>query len=443
MNLLLATMVGLSSTLVVEPRPSFDITVSRKAKGDEHMPDFTAKAHLLEDLVSFLDFDMEETSPDDIAEALVNIPHNITTDIASGSKDTDNWVRKYMGPTECVDYAPTYLFTFDRADIIEEFGSEYFLLRPSEYSIDRFIPTAGATTTFSNQPSAGFSQSKRLRQWLHTPKTGSSLEPTAKNLGYPQNSHEPCPPGTDCEMIALFREPSQRLISWFYFSTPVFEHCEMPKLKKATYQQYKQSLQLCFDNFLKSNIYDGSDSTTMFWGCQAKMLVGYHCDEAYVPQQLRSNENLTEAALAKMKDEETFKFIGNTDFYDASITLAHQMLGGELDLRNGFRKVNTRTQNEPERLVSGNRELDSLQYDSDFLCENNKYCENLPDQAVYHEVKRSMLSNILKHHDNAVRFSGKSIYYFNQEELNENLNDKTCNSPSYAAKIRKLNKFIF
>ena len=148
-----------------------------------------------------------------------------------------------------------------------------------------------------------------------------------------------------------------------------------------------------------------------------------------------------------MRSEVDFAFVGNTDFFDASVTLSHQMLGGKLDVLEEFRKINSRQQNEDMRPLSGKPELDQIPYESDFLCENNLLCANKPDEAVLKETKRLMLLNILKHHNKAIRFSTLPplpLVDFEDNIKVLRMNDANCqSSPSSVERIRKRNKFIF
>jgi hypothetical protein len=461
--------------VVTQARTSFKIYVTKNKENKS--TEVTVKAHLLQDLLEFFELDYHEDETknpksnfSDIVKLLSTIPHNISVDLAtaaaekgeawvlghlprdkplSRNRDMENIFEPYTPPPRCVDYVPTYLLTFDRADIIEEFGSEYFLLPPSKAKKGklaeeltkelvtslppltmpppppppppppRLSSSSSTLLPFRRPPPPPpqpprSSSNQKSRMWLHVPKTGSSFISTAENLGFEDVSHDPCRPGSSCEMITLLRNPGQRMISWFYYEPSLFEKCIVDDMAKFTVEEYKASIQICFNKFMAKNIYDGSDSTTLFWGCQAKMLSGYHCDDAWIPSTIRSDEMLTNYALTKMKDESSFKFIGNIDFYDASVTLAHQMLGGEISLVNAFEKVNSRMQNDEHRehTFTGNKELDDIRHHSDFLCENNnKYCKNLPDEAVYQEMKKMMLDNILKHHNNEVRVFSQPLRY--------------------------------
>jgi hypothetical protein len=455
--------------LVVVPRRSessaVDIDLVRKGHGDQYLPQVSKKAHPFEELLEFLGLvDTDESNFTDIVNVLSAIPHNITVDISASTTGNLQWVQTYLPSTGCLDYAPTYLFAFNRQDIIDNFGSEYFILEPNEINNQDHIPLlhanhnpAGVKKVASTAPSALGTPPpppNKLKQWLHTPKCGSSFAVTATKLGFKEVTHDPCPLDADCELVSLFREPSQRLISRFYYSMPVFERCELSKLINATESDYRESVKKCFNNFLKERAVVGrfknSATTTIFFGCQAKMVIGYNCEEPTIPLSYYKNPNfLAEEAVSMMRNTEVFKFIGITNFFEASVTLAHQMLGYDLEIVDEFRKINTRAQNEGMRAISGgmsgNAQLDQIQYYSDFLCENNLLCNNLPDEAVFSEAKKIMLMNVLKHHSTPVRISALSntMPNYSQELKYKKINDKSCKaSSSHVNRIRHRKRFV-
>jgi hypothetical protein len=443
--------------VLVEPRRSessaVDIDLVRKEGHGEYLPQVSKKAHPFEELLEFLGLvDTDESNFTDVVNVLSAIPHNITVDISSSTTGNVQWVQTYLPSTGCLDYAPTYLFAFNRQDIIDEFGSEYFILEPNEINNQNHLPLLHAD---HNNPAGATGGEEKLKQWLHIPKCGSSFAVTATKLGFKEVTHDPCPLDADCELVSLFREPSQRMISWFYYTMPVIESCELDKLKNATESDYKESIKKCFNNFLKNNLYSGdifknSATTTVFYGCEAKMSLGYHCDDPNIPLSYYKNPSrLAQEALAKMRDTEVFKFIGIIDFFEASVTLAHQMLGYDLEIVDEFRKINTRAQNEGMRAISGglsgNAQLDQIQYDSDFLCEHNPLCNNLPDEAVFSEAKKIMLMNVLKHHSTPVRITALPFFLHTaQDIMSKKIDDKSCKaSSSHVDRIRKQRRFVF
>jgi hypothetical protein len=438
-ELFISLCVLWGGALAADTRDSYNVQVSHKAPKDQKTPLVSVKAHRFEDLLEFLDLDMNESNFTAISSELSSIPHKITVDVASSTTDSMKWTRDYLPSTGCLDYAPTYLFSFDRDDIKHEFGSEYFLL----------LPTEGSSGVYKSMTDSSSSSTTNSKQWLHVPKTSSSFELTATNLGYKDVTHDPCPPGSQCELIALFREPYQRLISWFYYSPPVFEKCQINKLKDVSETVYKSALQTCFNDFLRESIYGGahktSETSSMFWGCEAKMAIGYHCDETSLPAQYYiEGDKLIKDALSNMRNENIFKFIGNTDFYDASVILSHQMLGSEFEVLDELRKVNTRAQNVDMRISSGNSKLDDIQFDSDFLCENNALCKNLPDEALYAETKRLMMMNVLKHHNNPLRITALPHFMVtNPVTKAKAITDEKCASLSNVQRLRNVNKFYF
>jgi hypothetical protein len=108
-----------------------------------------------------------------------------------------------------------------------------------------------------------------------------------------------------------------------------------------------------------------------------------------------------------MRDGESFKFIGSTKDFDASVTLSHQMLGGQLDIKSSFMKVNTKAQRLADVVMRSSSSPSSpTQLDASVLCtgaDGIDLCENKPDRAVFEEMEKMMLKNIFKYHNTPVR----------------------------------------
>jgi hypothetical protein len=100
--------------------------------GFELINDEIAVNHI-DELIQFLGLDPSIASDEVRSEALALIPHNVTIDISPVS------IKNGIISTICMLYIPTYLFHFDRADIIEKFGSGYFILPPSDMEATRFF----------------------------------------------------------------------------------------------------------------------------------------------------------------------------------------------------------------------------------------------------------------------------------------------------------------
>ena len=110
---------------------------------------------------------------------------------------------------------------------------------------------------------------------------------------------------------------------------------------------------------------------------------------------------------------EDYDAIGLMDEFDASVTLSHQKLGGQLDLNSGFIRMNTR-----EKVGKFKTMLGAHSYGPNSMatpiastspsyryseCDRNTSWLNPPDDALFEEVQRIMLRGILLHHNKVVR----------------------------------------
>jgi hypothetical protein len=116
-------------------RVSFPVEVQDKSWGDNYQPIKAVIAYELNDLIKYLD--LHENDFPTIASVLSSIPHKVSVDVSSSTSNKvgDQMKLDSMDPT-CITHIPTYLFHFDRHDIVEEFGSNYFLLRPSTHATE-------------------------------------------------------------------------------------------------------------------------------------------------------------------------------------------------------------------------------------------------------------------------------------------------------------------
>lgn len=219
-------------------------------------------------------------------------------------------------------------------------------------------------------------------------------------------------------MISLFREPSQRTISWFYYHATKKSGC----LSETCFQKH----------LLKS--YDLSanpDGAETLIGCQCKQVLGLGCQhtlsskklpeaQAYLGRQsdAKTFANLSRAAIDRLRSD--YDFVGSTDDFDASVTLIHQVLGGQLDLNTEFTVMNSKEQLEagtvksqtgPSDLHSG---LLSTLADAPPAVRHQEcvrlreqvgsdLCMNQPDSLFFAEVQRIMLKQLLVHHEVPLR----------------------------------------
>jgi hypothetical protein len=247
-----------------------------------------------------------------------------------------------------------------------------------------------------------------LKMWIHTEKTGGSFAPTAQILGYKWIGHSPSPIEgciiKNCRLISLFRDPTQRAASWFYFS----------KFSKACVNHREHDLLMnCFKKHV-DELYN-KDSRVTIWGCQAKMILGYHCEarRSQLPSALQSEGYMGERAVEVLWRD--YDFVGITDDFDASVTLSHQMLGGQLDLNSALVKMNTREQvGHYFKTASVDSQLTTVATGPPtYILPSvplTKYkecfeypCDNKPDEVVFQAVKKMFIRNILLYHNTPVR----------------------------------------
>jgi hypothetical protein len=220
-------------------------------------------------------------------------------------------------------------------------------------------------------------------------------------------------------MISLFREPSQRTVSSFYY-----------------YNKGGCKSETCFKKHLSQN-YDLSvnpDGAETMIGCQCKHVLGLGCHHTLSSKKLPAAQaylgsdsdahtfaNLSRAAVARLRSD--YDFVGSTEDFDASVTLIHQMLGGQLDLNTEFTIMNSKEQLEaagtvksqtgPIRDSSPSAPLSRL-VDAPPAVRHQEcvrlrervgvdLCMNQPDSLFFAEVQRIMLKHILMHHQVPLR----------------------------------------
>ena len=313
-------------------------------------------------------------------------------------------------------------------------------------------------------------------KWMHAPKTGSSFAPTMEDLGYCSKGHtalvdRQCGSNTKerqkqpnaCRIATMLRDPRQRLASNFYFNA---EFCLVGQTRM------NDRVTACFDSFIRTyfhpygrgeKAYNGLKAraqgsvgratasrkllfapTTNLWGCQTKMILGFECSRkiSELPEHLRTSQQLIEHA--KYELDRYFDFIGDTDSFDASVVLAHQQLGGQLDIFTSLShvSVNPRVANwsaslQYQHLTGALADPWPRYYDCDFLQRSpkspmkrshfeyssqyvesmgsngptNKHdpCRDEVDEKIYRYSLETMIANIMKYHDVPVRFIDSSF----------------------------------
>jgi hypothetical protein len=383
--------------------------------------------------------------------------------------------------------------------------SAFFCLPPNESP----AATAAATKTSMSEAAAasngdqktlapsfgcnGPADNNSTLKWLHAPKTGASFAPTMRDLGYCSKGHSALSErrcgttnserrhrknpmkGNKCRVATLLRDPQQRLASNFYFNS---EFCLVGQVAMS------ERVNSCFQSFLRTYFhpngvgemeYNGASAraaaaasararpngksspavhrnllfapTTNLWACQAKMILGFTCSQkqSMLPDHLQSSENLI--ARAKAELDLRFDFIGNTESFDASVVLAHQQLGGQLDIFTALDQAaanprliefseNAHMLNMPEALTEPWPRYENCEALRRAPAEDSKHakqrlhwsevlnnatvkgngrthrtldpCEDEVDEAVYLHGMRGMVAKILEHHNEPVRFIDSS-----------------------------------
>ena len=173
-----------------------------------------------------------------------------------------------------------------------------------------------------------------------------------------------------------------------------------------------------FKKHVHTNYY-GAETERTAVGCQCKHVLGYACQTpiSKLPNNLRNHTRLAEAAIQRLRTD--FDFIGATDDFDASTTLAHQMLGEQLDVNTGFIHMNSReqvgkfraTHDRGSDLLAAIMTQPSMSPDDKYNeCDrfirpgSSEPCSNPPDESFFSEVQRLVLREILIHHHVPVRF---------------------------------------
>jgi len=356
-----------------------------------------------------------------------------------------------LSQSRCIFYTPTYYVRIESKELATAFlfndsAAVMFTLEPSTVTsrsesvfTSKLRDGTGHVIHESTKPrelgKRGFS-----KMWIHIEKNGGSFAPTAASVEYAWVGHASPPkdaiggcdgPGVDpddrCRLISLFREPSQRTISWFYYSR-YSRRCIQSAVTR-------EDVLRCLDAHLKTtnmrleaeNSYltqlrekKGFVGAPNLWACYCKVLLGYHCEDLLeaLPSDMRSSRALYDRAKAVLKRD--YDFVATTDDFDASVTLAHQILGGQLDLNSAFLRTNTREHvgHFPRAIMETHDALDK----GDSLgstqpppqayaeCEGNPACENEPDTALYQEVRRWMFRAMLAHHDQPIRIVDTSRF---------------------------------
>jgi hypothetical protein len=384
---------------------------------------------------------------DDLSATIVYTAKSIrfTTDLSS-NRDAISAKAKELGQpltSKCALFIPTYFVHVEDDAIAESFNSSsnftVFSVSPGDtYSIVSGITSASENNRSTRSSTRSIADGRRLvdlkgKLWSHIEKNGGSFSTTAENLKYNWIAHTPPPVGGCkgvCRVISLFREPGQRLESWHYFSK--FAKWCTERLPPASHPDHASSAALCFDwqvqMFLVSpegtpnkqvlrrfgsNAYLTSGLGLTQWGCQSKHVMGYPCSQNILklPSELRTAHGLAEHAVCRLRED--YDAIGLTDDFDASVTLSHQKLGGQLDLNSGFIRMNTREQVGKFKTMLGAHSYGPNSMATPIAstspcyryseCDRNTDCVNPPDDALFEEVQRIMLRGILLHHNKVVR----------------------------------------
>ena len=374
----------------------------------------------LEDLIEFLNVDPSDF--DAISQAVVAFPVRFTVDVSDRGALSTMLQRGGADLTRgCALVIPTYFIHVTDAAIAIVFRATSrdnvttFSIKPGSLPLS---PQSADPLPPLRDPATG---KKFKRMWMHVEKTGGSFATTAEMLGYQWIAHNPPPIGgcetarEKCRIITLLREPTQRTSSWFYYSKHS-EHC----LRSSNHDHGK--LMSCFEQHM-TQLYYGPNTSATWWGCQAKMVLGYHCQTANndLPAYLRqSSTSLAEHAIATLRQD--YDFIGVTDDFDASVSLAHQVLQAQgtearrsndrtsysqLDFHSGFIKMNTREQVGQFSSAGAPGSESPLAMASPTYkyseCVESRRCQNTPDELLFREAQRLMLRSIMIHHDTPVR----------------------------------------
>ena len=446
----------------------------------------------------------------DIAEALLALGKiRIHVDISGIVPDVlgGHGKSKKGAENACAWYAPTYFFEIQSSQLAATFESEaskawgtrsaipsaFFCLPPTTEPSPVVTTPRGTAARETNKSNGnekelpktfgcvGPADNNATMKWMHVPKCGASFAPTMQDLGYcskghtalserrcgtttrerkhPQSAHR----GNRCRVATVLRDPQQRLTSNFYFNS---EFCLAGQSSTSEY------VKACFESFIRTYFHPNGTGeveyqfkrpkaavgasnsgrrllfapTTNLWGCQAKMILGFECSRkvSALPDHLRSAQHLIDRAKEEL--DLRFDFIGDTESFDASVVLAHQQMGGQLDLFTALNRISANPRmstseadsasspNVPDTLLepwpryenckalrtapTASRKQARWDGAVNAISASHRrgsekeamadICKDEVDEPIYLHGMRAMIANILKHHSQPVRFIDSS-----------------------------------